>query len=609
MCGLIGAIAQKNVTPILVEALQRLEYRGYDSAGVAVIDNNRRMNIRRRVGKVSELEHSLNTAALDSPLGIGHTRWATHGEPLERNAHPHVSRDEVAVVHNGIIENHETIKIRLEQQGYVFNSDTDTEVIAHSVHLHLAMGISLFEAVQGAVMEFTGAYAIAVLAVSEPETLVVARKGSPLVIGVGEDEQYVASDVTALLPLTQRFIFLEEGDVAELKRGDVSIVDHRGNVAVRPVRDLRLTADSTDKGSYRHFMLKEIHEQPKALADTMAGRITGCSVLGRDLGFSSRELLKQIEHVHIVACGTSNHAAQVARYWLESLSGLHCSVELASEYRYRDPVIPRGSLFVGISQSGETADTLAALRYAKTAGYLATFAICNVPESSLMREADLSLLTRAGPEMGVASTKGFTTQLLSLLMITGLLSHRNDAEDHERAIVEQLHTLTEAIEAVLEMDQTIAQLAAKIAAHPHALFLGRGVMYPIAQEGALKLKEISYIHAEAYAAGELKHGPLALVDADMPVIAIAPRDGWIDKVKSNLREVAARGGKLYVFTDAGTEMTSGPGTTIIEMPRAAPILAPITYTVALQLLAYHAAVIKGTDVDRPRNLAKSVTVE
>ncbi len=609
MCGLIGAVAQKNVTPILVEALQRLEYRGYDSAGIAVVDHRQRMKVRRRVGKVRELERSLYGTSLESSLGIGHTRWATHGEPTERNAHPHVSRGEVAVVHNGIIENYEHLKKKLKRHGYTFSSDTDTEVIVHTVHQHLATGISLFESVQVATMEFTGAYAIAVLAVSEPETLVVARSESPLVIGVGETEQYVASDVTALLPLTRRFIFLEEGDIAELQKGNINIVDRKGNTVVRPVRDVQLAGDSCDKNGYRHYMLKEIHEQPRALQETLKDRIAGSALLSRNLGFKSQETLDKIECVHIVACGTSNHAAQVARYWIESLTRLPCNVELASEYRYRLPVVPKGSIFIGVSQSGETADTLAALRYAKTAGYLATMSVCNVAESSLVREADFSLLTCAGPEMGVASTKAFTTQLLSLLMITGLLSRRDETAGHEREIVEQLHTVAEAVEAVLDLDETIAKLAARIALRPNALFLGRGTMYPIAQEGALKLKEISYIHAEAYAAGELKHGPLALVDADMPVIAIAPRDGWIEKVKSNLREVSARGGELYVFTDSGTGVDPGPGVTVIEMPCTAPLLAPITYTVALQLLAYHVAVIKGTDVDRPRNLAKSVTVE
>ncbi|TXH04657.1 MAG: glutamine--fructose-6-phosphate transaminase (isomerizing) [Nevskiaceae bacterium] len=609
MCGLVGVVAQKNVTPFLVDALRRLEYRGYDSAGVAVLDNERGMTVRRRVGKVSQLRRSLGRGMVSSRLGIGHTRWATHGEPAERNAHPHVSGDDVAVVHNGIIENYDILKGKLESRGYEFLSETDSEVIAHLIHYHLAAGNSLFVAVQKAVRELCGAYAIAVLSVQAPDTLVVARSGSTLVLGIGESEQFVASDVTALLQVTHRFMFLEEGDVAEIKRGDINIVDANGHVALRPVKELQIPVGATDKSGYRHFMLKEIHEQPRALAATLEGRIAGEALLGDSLGFRARNLLERIQNVQIAACGTSHHAGRVARYWIEAIAGIPCGVELASEYRYRSPVVVEDSLFIGISQSGETADTLAALRYAQKADYLATLSICNVPESSLVRESDLSLLTHAGPELGVASTKAFTTQLLSLLMLTGVLARRHGGRQSEREIVRQLRNAAGAVEAVLKMDDAIATVAGRIAARRHALFLGRGPFFPIAEEGALKLKEISYIHAEAYAAGELKHGPLALVDAEMPVIAVAPRNGWIEKVKSNLREVSARGGELFVFTDDEHAVQAGPGVTVIAMPAADELIAPITYAVALQLLAYYTALIRGTDVDRPRNLAKSVTVE
>ncbi|PPE74912.1 glutamine--fructose-6-phosphate transaminase (isomerizing) [Solimonas fluminis] len=610
MCGLVGAVADRNVVPVLMDALQRLEYRGYDSAGLALLDGGRGVAVERCVGRVSELARRLGSVDLRGGLGIGHTRWATHGEPAERNAHPHVSRGEVAVVHNGIIENYRELKRALQAEGYVFLSDTDTEVIAHLVHRHLQDRQPLVEALRAASAELKGAYAVAVVAVSDPETLVVTRRGSPLVIGIGEDGHYVASDVTALLPVTGRFVFLEEGDVAELSRGAISIRDQEGAPAQRPPRQLALSSEDVDKGAYRHYMHKEIHEQPRALADSLQDRHTGARVLEDGLGFHARGLVKRVRAIHLVACGTSHHAGLVARYWLEAMTGLPCSVELASEFRYRLPAVPRGCLFVGISQSGETADTLAALRYAKESGYLSTLAICNVAESSLMREADLGLLTRAGPELGVASTKAFTTQLSALLLLTALLSRRNGPiASAEGSILRRLAGAPAAVEAALRLEPQIEKLARQIARHNHALFVGRGPMYPVAQEGALKLKEISYIHAEAYAAGELKHGPLALVDEHMPVIALAPHNDCLDKLQSNLQEIAARGGRIHVFADRACGMEDGPGMQVIAMPEADELLAPLSYTVALQLLAYHVALLRGTDVDRPRNLAKSVTVE
>ncbi|AXQ27354.1 glutamine--fructose-6-phosphate transaminase (isomerizing) [Solimonas sp. K1W22B-7] len=610
MCGLVGAVADRNVVPVLMDALQRLEYRGYDSAGVALLDGGDSVSVQRCVGRVADLARSLRGVSFDGGLGIGHTRWATHGEPAERNAHPHVSRGEVAVVHNGIIENFRELRRELQAAGYEFLSDTDTEVIAHLLHRHMCGGRSLAAALRAASAELRGAYAVAVVAVSEPETLVVTRRGSPLVIGVGDDGHYVASDVTALLPVTARFVFLEEGDIAELSRGEIRIRDIDGETVERPQRQLALSSEDVDKGAYRHYMHKEIHEQPRALADSLQGRSAGESVLEDSLGFRARGLVERIRAVHLVACGTSHHAGLVARYWLEAMTGLPCSVELASEFRYRLPAVPRNCLFVGLSQSGETADTLAALRYAKESGYLSTLAICNVAESSLVREAGLSLLTRAGPELGVASTKAFTTQLSALLLLTALLSRRNGPiASAEAPILRHLAQAPVAVEAVLRLEPQIEKLARQIARHNHALFIGRGPMYPIAQEGALKLKEISYIHAEAYAAGELKHGPLALVDEHMPVIALAPASGCLDKLESNLQEVAARGGRIYAFADRACAMEDGPGMQVICMPEVNELLAPMSYTVALQLLAYHVALVRGTDVDRPRNLAKSVTVE
>jgi glutamine---fructose-6-phosphate transaminase (isomerizing) len=614
MCGLIGAVARRNITPILLDGLKRLEYRGYDSAGLALITDtgadNQAIDMRRCVGRVADLEASLGGAPPASFLGMGHTRWATHGEPEERNAHPHLSNGTVAVVHNGIIENYEALRKVLEVMGYHFLSDTDTEVVAHLVHYHLKGSGSLLEAVRATVRQLSGAYAIAVMASSEPGTLVVTRQGNPLVLGLGEDEHYVASDAVALLPLTQRFVFPQDGDVISISGAGVQMFGADEQPVQRPEQALDLDAQAADKGPYRHYMLKEIHEQPDAVADTLQGFTERDALLPEALGFPDLELLRRVKSVHLVACGTSFHAAEVGRYWLESMARLPCMVDLASEYRYRDPVVPPDCLFMTLSQSGETADTLAALRYAKQAGYLARLAICNVPGSSLARESDATLLTRAGPEMGVASTKAFTTQLVTLLLLTVLLSRRRW---HEPAgapgLVEPLRQIAGQIEEVLQLNRRIEVMARRFADRSNALYIGRGVMYPIAKEGALKLKEISYIHAEAYAAGELKHGPLALVTAEMPVVALAPSSELSPKLKSNLREIQARGGKLYVFADAKTEIAAEDGVEVLTMPAVDELSSPIAYTVALQLLAYHVAVLKGTDVDKPRNLAKSVTVE
>ncbi|MES1947586.1 glucosamine--fructose-6-phosphate aminotransferase [Salinisphaera sp. C84B14] len=610
MCGIVGASAQRNVEPILLEGLRRLEYRGYDSAGMALV-NDGALDRTRAVGKVQALADKLAEAPRPGVLGIAHTRWATHGGVSETNAHPHVSSDRIAVVHNGIIENFEPLRERLKQAGYEFTSQTDTEVVAHLVDSHLGESNDLAAAVRATVAELDGAYALAVVCRDDPHTLVATRSGSPLVLGVGIGEHFVASDVAALLPVTRDFVYLEEDDLVVLTHESYSIIDGSGAPVDRPVKESGLSLSATEKGDYRHFMLKEIYEQPRALAETWQGRVSADDIFASSISAEARELLDGVEYIHIVACGTSHHAGLVARYWLEAMARIPCNVELASEYRYRDPVVPRNCLFVTLSQSGETADTLAALRYAKSlgtgdGGYLATLAICNKPESSLTRESDLVLMTHAGPEIGVASTKAFTTQLLCLLLLTGMLERK--AEDR-RALAEDIHQLATSVERVLELDDAIRHLAEEFVDKDHALFLGRGPMYPIAMEGALKLKEISYLHAEAYAAGELKHGPLALVDEKMPVIAIAPKNDWLEKVKSNLQEVRARGGKLYVFADAASGLDTGPGITVLDMPHVDETLAPIAYTVPLQLLAYHVAVAKGTDVDQPRNLAKSVTVE
>jgi glucosamine--fructose-6-phosphate aminotransferase (isomerizing) len=592
-----------------MEGLRRLEYRGYDSAGVALIDHAGTLRRVRAMGKVHLLQARLDETPLSGRLGIAHTRWATHGEPSEINAHPHTSR-RVAIVHNGIIENHGALRGRLIEAGYEFESATDSEVAAHLVDHYLSQTDDLFEAVRRAVAELTGAYALAVISAEDPTRLIVARQGSPLVIGVGIGEHFIASDVFALLPVTQRFMYLEEGDVAEIRRDGVKVVDRVGEAVERAVFRSEQGAAAAEKGNYRHFMLKEIFEQPRAVAQTLEGRVADGRVLENGFGPRARELFEQTQTVHIVACGTSAHAGLVARYWIESM-GLPCVVELASEYRYRDVVVPNGTLFVTISQSGETADTLAALRKAKEGGrYLAALAICNVPESSLVRESDLTLLTRAGPEIGVASTKAFTTQLVALQLLALAIGRGHGlGEEREQRWVEALEGLPGKLEQVLELNSVVERAAEHFAERHHALFLGRGQEYPVAMEGALKLKEISYIHAEAYAAGELKHGPLALVDVDMPVVCVLPNNAILDKVLSNLEEVRARGGELFLFADQDTDTGFDDRTHKLPIVPVAESVAPMVYTVPLQLLSYHVAVMKGTDVDQPRNLAKSVTVE
>ena len=610
MCGIVGAVAERDVVPIMIEGLKRLEYRGYDSAGTVVLDRDNMLMRVRAVGKISALEAALQQQPQHGTTGIGHTRWATHGAPKEANAHPHISRNMVAVVHNGIIENHDELRDRQIRMGYEITSDTDTEVIVHQVHSHIAAGMSLLEAVQRTINELQGAYALGVISVTEPEKLVVARRGSPLIIGIGIGERFVASDVNALLPVTQQFIMLEEGDVASLTRDSHVIYDQHGNAVERPVYTSELTASAVERGEYRHFMLKEIFEQVRAVGETLEGRIGKHRVLEAAFGPKAKEILDRIEQVHIIACGTSYHAGMIARYWLESIARVPCTTEVASEFRYRKPVVRPNTLVVTISQSGETADTLAALREAREIGFAGSLAICNVPESSLVRESDLVLMTRAGPEIGVASTKAFTTQLAALLLLVVVLGRRHGmSEQTEQSIVDQLIQLPGRIESVLGLNAQIEQLSQMFADKHHALFLGRGTQYPVAMEGALKLKEISYIHAEAYPAGELKHGPLALVDAEMPVIAVAPSNELLEKVKSNLQEVRARGGHLIVFTDADAGMRAGDGIDIVDVAPTDDCVAPIVYTIPLQLLAYHVAVLKGTDVDQPRNLAKSVTVE
>ncbi|MFZ8886941.1 MAG: glutamine--fructose-6-phosphate transaminase (isomerizing) [Steroidobacteraceae bacterium] len=611
MCGIVGAVADRDIVPVLVEGLQRLEYRGYDSAGLAVLEATGHVRRLRAVGKVQRLRDALAAEPASAMLGIAHTRWATHGVPSDRNAHPHISRDGVAIVHNGIIENHDVLRADLKARGYEFTSDTDSEVIAHRVHLHLDAGLALFEAVKATVRELHGAYALAVMSEREPDTVVVARAGCPVVIGIADDGHYVASDVSALLPVTRQFMFLEEGDVAALHRRSIELVDREGQPATRPIRESELDADAVERGEYPHYMLKEIHEQPRAVAQTLEERVVGGRLLDAAFGPAAIEALQKVRAVQIVACGTSFHAGSVARYFIEQLARMPCWVDIASEFRYRQPVVPPDTLFVTISQSGETADTLAALRLAREQGYLATLAICNVPESSLVRESDLVLLTRAGPEIGVASTKAFTTQLAALGLLVVALAKRSGIDsEREAQLVNRLIEVPGHLEAALGLDEAVRAMAERIKDKHHALFLGRGAMFPIAQEGALKLKEISYIHAEAYAAGELKHGPLALVDADMPVIAVAPNNDLLEKLRSNLEEVRARGGELYVFADPESGIEPSQGVHVITMPRHVTYLqAPIVYTVPLQLLAYHVALLRGTDVDQPRNLAKSVTVE
>ena len=610
MCGIIGAVAQRNVVPILLEGLRRLEYRGYDSAGLAVAVDGGLTRVRKP-GRVAELEAEIKNQKTHGSLGIAHTRWATHGVPSERNAHPHVSEESLAVVHNGIVENHEALRQRLSEIGYQFTSDTDTEVIVHLIHFHFHQEKDLFKATRKAVTELKGTYAIGVICADEPNRMVCAREGSPLLIGVGIEEHFIASDVSALLPVTQKVVYLEEGDVADIGLLDYRIVDRSGNPVSRPVQISELSADRAELGGYRHYMQKEIFEQPRALAETLEEALSHGDLNPAIFGEQASKELSVIDSVTIIACGTSFHAAMVARYWLESVAGIPCSAEVASEYRYRDSVPNPNALIVTISQSGETADTLAALKHAKSLGHAHSLSICNAPESALVRESGLRFLTRAGPEIGVASTKAFTTQLTALLLLAlvlGKLRGRISAEQ-EKAHLDALRHLPAMVNQVLLLEPQIELWAERMAFKQHALFLGRGLHYPIAMEGALKLKEISYIHAEAYPAGELKHGPLALVDSDMPVVAIAPNDALLEKLKSNLQEVRARGGELYVLADQDSQMQAQEDVHLIKLPEHAGLLSPILHTVPLQLLAYHAALQKGTDVDKPRNLAKSVTVE
>ena len=610
MCGIVGAVAERNVSQILIAGLKRLEYRGYDSAGLALIEDGAIARLRRE-GKVQGLEDALLSSGIGGQTGIAHTRWATHGKPVERNAHPHMSGDDIALVHNGIIENFQELRIELEADGYSFSSDTDTEVIVHLIHRALRSGNDLAGALRAAVQRLHGAYALAVMTVDQPDRLMVVRSGSPLVIGLGIGEDFIASDQLALLPVTTRFIFLEEGDVAEVSRQSVSISDRSGKSVERAVHEFDGSHEDAEKGEYRHYMLKEIFEQPVAVQKTLEGRIGSEAELLGSFGSNARELLSQVEQVQIVACGTSSHAGMVARYWMEAIAGVACQVEVASEFRYRKHVVPNNTLLLTISQSGETADTLAALRASRQENYLARLAVCNVDSSSLVRESELSLLTRAGPEIGVASTKAFTTQLVGLMLLvlaTARVKGRlSDAQ--MEAHISALRQLPSLIEQVLQLDSRIQELSTHFVEKHHTLFLGRGPQYPVALEGALKLKEISYIHAEAYPAGELKHGPLALVDAEMPVVAVAPNDDLLEKLKSNLQEVRARGGELFVFADRQAGVRDEPGISVLAMPPMPEILIPMVYTVPLQLLSYHVAVMRGTDVDQPRNLAKSVTVE
>jgi len=609
MCGIVGGIAQRNVVPILIEGLKRLEYRGYDSAGLAVVHDND-IYRKRELGKVIGLEALIEADPITGYLGIAHTRWATHGKPSTANAHPHVSRDKIAVVHNGIIENHEHLRESQTSNGYVFTSETDTETIVHEIHHARETTDSLLAAVKKTVQKLEGAFALGIMSADEPDTLIACRKGSPLVIGVGFGEYFIASDVAALLPVTQRFIFLEEGDIAKITIKELLIYDADDQLVKRPIKQSQLTADAVDKGEYRHYMLKEIYEQPFAIAQTLEGRFINNRLQENSFGHNAAEVFDNIKSVQILACGTSYHSGLVARYWFEKIARVPCNIEVASEFRYRSPVLSPDTLIVTISQSGETADTLAALQEAKKLGAKYSIAICNVPESSLVRESDLVLMTRAGPEIGVASTKAFTTQLVTLMMLVMAVGRRFElSEEMEQKITSELFSLPKKIEQVLQLDEEIKILSQQFAEKQHSLFLGRGTHYPIAMEGALKLKEISYIHAEAYPAGELKHGPLALIDVDMPVIVVAPNDSLLEKLKSNMQEVAARGGQLIVFMDETLASESDKNIQIVKVPQVDNEISPMIYTIPLQLLSYHVAVLKGTDVDQPRNLAKSVTVE
>jgi glucosamine--fructose-6-phosphate aminotransferase (isomerizing) len=611
MCGIVGVVAQRDVTPLLIEGLRRLEYRGYDSAGIAVQSGNAILERVRTVGKVDELARALEQAPVSGRTGIAHTRWATHGVPSEKNAHPHLCHECVALVHNGIIENHDALRSSQEQAGYRFTSETDTEVIVHQIHHYLDQGQDLLQAVRSTASDLEGAFALGVISKDEPDRLIAARRGSPLVVGLAGEETLIASDVAALVSQTREFVFLEDGDIADITPQGVTLYDAAGTVVERPVKTSRVTADATDKGEYAHYMLKEIFEQPRAIADTLEGRISGHRVLEEAFGAGAGEIFDKVRGVHIIACGTSYHAGMVGRYWLESIAGVPCSVEVASEFRYRHPVVRKNSLIVTLSQSGETADTLAGLREARRLGFGHALSICNVPESSLVRESDLVLMTHAGPEIGVASTKAFTTQLVAMLLLTIVLGRRYGlSAETEACLVNELRSVPSKLEHALTLNEQVRTLARERLADKHnALFLGRGAQFPVAMEGALKLKEISYIHAESYPAGELKHGPLALVDASMPVIAVAPNNELLEKLKSNLQEVRARGGELIVFADAQVGMISSAGVTVLPVSPTEDSIAPIIFSVPLQLLAYHAAVFKGTDIDQPRNLAKSVTVE
>ena len=610
MCGIVGAVAERNVVEILLEGLKRLEYRGYDSAGVALLQGDGTLTRIRRTGKVQELADAVAEGEALGTTGIAHTRWATHGGVTEANAHPHFSTERVAVVHNGIIENYVNLKAQLKQQGYTFTSDTDTETIAHTVHEELKSGKTLLDAVQSAVKTFHGAYGTVIMDKEDPSRVVVARSGSPLVIGLGLGENFIASDQMALLPVTRRFIFLEEGDVAEITRRDVKIFDKDGNAVEREVIESNIEHDAGDKVGYRHYMLKEIHEQPTVVRNALKDRIDENGLTADIFGKGADDIFKKVQHVQIIACGTSYHAGMTARYWLEQYANVSCNVEIASEFRYRKSVVHPNSLLITISQSGETADTLAALRLAKELGYMSSLTICNVQGSSLVRESDLAFMTRAGAEIGVASTKAFTTQLTAFLMLTLALGKENGMTDVDsKAIVSALHSLPAKLEETLAITGGIEDLAEEFADKNHSLFLGRGDQYPIAMEGALKLKEISYIHAEAYASGELKHGPLALIDDEMPVIVVAPNNELLEKLKSNVEEVRARGGIMYVFADKDAAFEGDETMRVIDVPHCDEPIAPIIYTLPLQLLSYYVALIKGTDVDQPRNLAKSVTVE
>lgn len=610
MCGIIGAVAEREVAPLLLEGLRRLEYRGYDSAGMAVINDAKEVHRLRTLGKVSVLGGLLEQAPLQGTVGIAHTRWATHGKPNTVNAHPQMSGETLALVHNGIIENHESLRKALEEKGYEFTSETDTEIIVHLIHYELAQEKNFYHAVRSAVKQLKGAFALAMAWHKEPDHILVVRRGSPLAIGVGSGEHFIASDPLALLPMTKDFIHLEEEDIADIRLDSVTIYNGEGDVVERPTQTIDRTMDTVSRGQYRHFMEKEIFEQPESVAATLEGRLTSQGIADLTLGEQSVALLKQAKRIHIVACGTSYYAGLVGSYWLEGYAGIPTQVEIASEMRYRQRVVEPYTLCIAISQSGETADTLAAMKRAKEQGYFATLVICNVPDSTLVRLGDMVFMTRAGVEIGVASTKAFTAQLTVLLLLTGVFAQYKKVEPQlVMRLLTCLRQLPDTIGSVLALNDTIKVLATRFVDKHHALFLGRGIQYPVAMEGALKLKETSYLHAEAYAAGELKHGPLALVDDDMPVVAVAPNDELLEKLKSNLQEVRARGGELIVFADAEASWSDGEGVTVVPVPAVDPLIAPIVYVIPLQLLAYHVALQRGTDVDQPRNLAKSVTVE